>query len=90
MEKDGEKEYNIFYFAVTVFYGILLKFATTHDEWNIEKKDFTYENMLYFSTTAFSTSGYGDIYPVSTKSRLLVISMQIIILTELIEMFLHN
>ena len=42
-------------------------------------------NRLYFLSTSFSTCGYGDISPKTMSAKLVVISMQFLLIFEVIQ-----
>jgi len=77
----------LIFLSILVVFAIVFKFGTSHNDWNIEKNDFTFENMYYFASTAFSTSGYGDIYPTQVTSKVLVILMQVILMLGIADTF---
>ena len=68
-----------------VFLVIFLLF-TTKDDWYFNHKDDTNSigTMIYFIQTTLTTCGYGDIYPVTHKTKFLAIIMQMLIIFNVI------
>ena len=91
----------VYNFCIVII--LLLIFATlnttitNHKDWggpNGPKKDDSYSkrlfNMFYFSSTTFSTAGYGDIYPVSVKAKLLVLLQQLILISKILYLLIKG
>jgi len=80
-------------FLYLVFTMIFCQYDHTH--WNgiKEKDDDTFKkkffNRLYFTSTTYSTVGYGDISPKSTSCRTIAILLQTFIIIEIVNLALH-
>jgi hypothetical protein len=68
-----------------VFLTIFI-FFTDKSEWyfNREGDSNSVGTMIYFIQTTLTTCGYGDIYPVTNKTKLLAIMMQTMIILNII------
>lgn len=84
-------------YITLILFSILYLALTDPKDWNgpnssrdIPKKYSLdrFLNMLYFSSTTHSTIGYGDIYPVSKKSKAIVLIQHFVVLLEIIKLFL--
>ena len=80
-----------------IIFGLINTNLTNVDEWvgnNAPNEKSSYLdrlfNMIYFSSTTFSTVGYGDIYPKSKRAKILVMLQHIIILAGLIRIFVKK
>ena len=62
-----------------------LDFQSTFTNSSLRKS--TFIDCLYFSFTTTSTVGYGDISPKSQLSRIIVMTHQLIILSEIVYIF---
>ena len=84
-------------FNICIVISLLLIFAiintkiTNHKDWggpNGPKKNESFAKnlftMFYFSSSTISTVGFGDIYPVSVKAKLLVLVQQLIIISKIL------
>ena len=93
MGLDLLKKILIYFGAMIVFLFVLLYFDHTHWTGIDEKNDKTIGqklmNRFYFLSTTFSTAGYGDITPVTTITRCIVISIQLFVTIGLFEI-LHS
>ncbi len=47
-------------------------------------KSASYTDVLYFVSTTLSTVGYGDIYPITQRSKILVIFLQLTLIIDLL------
>ncbi len=80
-------------FLYVVFTLIFCKYDHTH--WNgiEEKEDDTFKkkffNRLYFTSTTYSTVGYGDISPKSTSCRTVAMILQMLIIIEIVNLVFH-
>lgn len=80
-------------FLYILFTFIFCKYDHTH--WNgiEEKDDDTFKkkffNRLYFTSTTYSTVGYGDISPKSQECRTIVMILQTLIIIEIVNLALH-
>lgn len=77
----------IIYTIIIVFiFSFIFKIFTNKDDWlkNHNSNDHNLFDMFYFTNTSYSTFGYGDIVPKSTKSRLLVMCLQLLILFQIV------
>jgi hypothetical protein len=72
-------------FIELVFLTIFLLF-TNKEEWYFNHKGDTNSigTMIYFIQTTLTTCGYGDIYPVTHKTKILAILMQMLIIFNII------
>lgn len=62
----------LFFSIILIFSVIFTKFTKPEEDWYIFEGKNTnsfYKNMIHFSFTTFSTTGYGDVLPTSNKSR---------------------
>ena len=81
-------------FIYLIFTLIFCSFDYKH--WNgIEKKnDDTFKkkffNRLYFTSTTYSTAGYGDVSPKSNKCKIAVMVLQLMILIETVGVVLKK
>ena len=85
----GGKPY-IFVTITILFYTIILSFFD-RKHFNgindIEKSIITkVVNRFYLTTTTFSTVGYGDINPKSTVAKSIIISLQLVMIFEIIQL----
>jgi|TARA_B110000240_G_scaffold180833_1_gene212183 hypothetical protein len=65
---------------ITLVYGIIYA--------NLDKKHFNFKSIIdpyYFSFTTVSSVGYGDITPQTDKAKLLVMTQQILMISEVVE-----
>jgi len=80
-------------FLYVLFTLIFCQYDHTH--WNgiEEKEDDTFKkkffNRLYFTSTTYSTVGYGDISPKTPSCRNIAIILQTFIIIELVNLALH-
>ena len=68
--------------ATTLFYGILYSILN-----EVDPKAFGFKNTIdpfYFSFTTMSTVGYGDYGPKTNMAKMIVISQQFILLSEIL------
>lgn len=85
------------FFEIIFFYCIFALILCNYDytNWNgiSEEEDSTFYkrffNRFYFTSTTYSTAGYGDIYPKTPKARLIVIILQTFIILEIISLSVH-
>lgn len=61
---------------------------TDKSDWNL-KKDLTFFDSIYTTLSSLSTVGYGDILPVSNKSKIIITCLQAIVLIEIMSMIDH-
>ncbi len=65
----------LFLSVILIFSIIFTNFTKAEEDWFIledgKNKNTFFKNMIHFSFTTFSTTGYGDIVPTSPKSRIL-------------------
>ena len=80
-------------FLYIIFTIIFCQYDHTH--WNgiEEKEDDTLQkkffNRLYFTSTTYSTVGYGDISPKSNSCRTMAMVLQMLIIIEIVNLALH-
>lgn len=88
----------IFYFIVLLLVSTVFLMAFDETHWNSSgainhQTDQSiiqaFINRLYFLSTTISTSGYGDITPVSNSLKLTVVFIQIIVTIGVIDILLH-
>ena len=72
---------------VIILFGFIYSVSTDSDEWHglshYDNKQNLFD-LIYFSSTTFSTAGYGDIRPLSKKARTLVILEHIIVIASIL------
>ena len=80
-----------------LIFSILNTIITNHKDWgghNRPKKDDKFPerlfNMFYFSSTTLSTVGYGDIYPVSVKAKILVLIQHLILISKVLYLLIRG
>jgi len=79
---------------IIIYVIIILGFASIY--YNLdsseEKQHFnqklSYVDALYFSSTTLSSVGYGDIYPITDKAKIIIMIQQFIITINLVKMFI--
>jgi hypothetical protein len=72
-------------FVVILFFTMFIFLNTKKEDWYAnEYKDLTFMDSLYLCMTSFSSVGYGDITPSSTKAKIIVVILQIFILLEIL------
>jgi len=80
-------------FLYLIFTLIFCQFDHTHWAGIEEKDDDTFNkkffNRFYFTSTTYSTAGYGDISPKSTNCRIAVMILQTLIIIEIVNLALH-
>ncbi len=65
---------------ITLVYGVIYA--------NLDKRHFNFKSIIdpyYFSFTTVSSVGYGDITPQTDKAKLLVMTQQILMISEVVE-----
>lgn len=81
------------FFLYIVFSLILCNYDYTNWSGITEQEDNTFYkrffNRFYFTSTTYSTAGYGDIYPKSIRARIMVIILQTLILIEIVNLSVH-
>jgi len=85
----------IFIIIIFIYAGICFGALNKENHWaGIDFSDNEKNNSagrfyeyLYFSSTTYSTAGYGDIYPTSIYSRGLTLLIQIIMIIQLTSLF---
>ena len=77
--------------SLLLIFAIINTKITNHKDWggpNGPKKNESFAKnlftMFYFSSATISTVGFGDIYPVSIKAKLLVLVQQLIIISKIL------
>lgn len=53
-----------------LFFAIVFTLFTSDEDW---EADSGFGNMIYFSTVTYSTVGFGDVSPKSTRAKILVV-----------------
>ena len=71
----------LFYIAVAAIYAKI--YYQYRDQFNGLSDDSSFLDCFYFSFTTFSTVGYGDISPKTDKTKIIVMSQQILLLLDL-------
>ena len=72
-------------FVVILFSSTFIFLNTKKEDWYAnEYKDLTFMDSLYLCMTTFSSVGYGDIIPSSTKAKVILVILQIFILLEIL------
>ncbi len=81
------------FFLYIIFSLIFCQYDHTHWSGIEEKDDDTFSkkffNRFYFTSTTYSTAGYGDISPKSTSCRIAVMALQTLIIIEIVNLALH-
>lgn len=65
---------------ITILYGVIYA--------NLDRRHFNFKSAIdpfYFSFTTASSVGYGDIVPQTTKAKMLVMTQQLLMLSEIVE-----
>jgi hypothetical protein len=65
---------------ITIMYGVIYA--------NLDRRHFNFKSVIdpfYFSFTTASSVGYGDIVPQTTKAKMLVMTQQLLMLSEIVE-----
>jgi hypothetical protein len=75
------------YIVTSIVYGYIYYNIRGHDNFTGLNFQSTFIDCLYFSFTTTSTVGYGDISPKSQLSRIIVITHQLVILSEIVYIF---
>jgi len=74
----------VFFFA-TLYYGV----SREDDEhFNGLDRDSTFVDALYFSTTIQSTVGFGDIHPLSTTGKSIVMLHQAVLFLQMVNVLM--
>jgi hypothetical protein len=90
-------KHTVIFFVIIIVYAVICYFLLNSDKhWSgidysdeDENKSFNrFFDFLYFSSTTYSTAGYGDVYPKSVQSRLLTLMVQFSLLIELTSLIL--
>ena len=80
-------------FLYILFTLIFCQYDHTHWSGIEEEQDDTFSkkffNRFYFTSTTYSTAGYGDISPKSTSCRTVVMILQTLIIVEIVNLALH-
>ena len=72
-------------FVVILFIAMFIFLNTTKQDWYTnENKDLTFMDSLYLCMSSFSSVGYGDITPSSTKAKVTILIIQILLLLEIL------
>ena len=79
-------------FIITLFsFALILTGMTDYYDFNgISEHDHTFLNMLYFTSTTSSTVGYGDISPKTTKAKIIIILLQVVMTSELLALMVAS
>ncbi len=81
------------FFLYIIFTLVFCQFDHTHWVGIDEEDDDTFNkkffNRFYFTSTTYSTAGYGDISPKSTSCRIAVMALQTLIIVEIVNLALH-
>ena len=86
---------NIFEILFLYFVFSLILSNFDHTNWNgiNEDDDNTFYkkffNRFYFTSTTYSTAGYGDISPKSIRCRIVVMILQTLIILEIVNLSVH-
>lgn len=80
----------IVYSIIAIIYGFIYFFIKGNNNFNGLTEYSTLIDCLYFSFTTTSTVGYGDISPKSQIAKIIVITHQIILLSEIFYIFIPN
>ena len=72
----------IFIFGLIFTYSLMC--YQIREEFSGLNKNSSYLDVIYFVSTTLSTIGYGDIYPASWRSKLLIISLQFIVIIDVL------
>jgi hypothetical protein len=90
--KYDEFNYNFIFKVVMSFVLLLMSslyftFMTENSDWNMSNNNtVNFLNMTYFSSTTLTTCGYGDITPLTLKSKIPVMIMHIIIIYQILSL----
>jgi hypothetical protein len=76
----------IFNCFIIIIFALVIFLTTIKNDWytNNPEKNLTFMDSLYLCTTSFSSVGFGDISPKSTKAKIIIIFLQIFILLEIL------
>ena len=78
-------------FTYTMIFAFTFFFTqfTEKSDWNFPMTSDTnnFTNMLYFTQTSFSTCGYGDIIPVTKKSKTASMFIQVMVMLQVLNLF---
>ena len=81
------------FFLYTIFALILCNYDHTNWLGITEQEDNTFYkkffNRFYFTSTTYSTAGYGDISPKTIRARIMVMVLQTLILIEIVNLSVH-
>lgn len=71
--QDRIKRKIIAFILVTIIFALIYVKFTDIKEWNIgaTQHSMTFYDSVHFSIVTLATVGYGDIYPITTKARVL-------------------
>ncbi len=76
---------------IVLFSFILSSFDHTHWAGLDKQNDSTFKdkffNRLYFTMTTFSSTGYGDISPISKETRSIVMVLQFLVVVAILDYF---
>ena len=77
-------------FLVILSFVMYIFLGTDKTDWYSRRGDnLTFMDSIYFCMTSFSSVGYGDIVPASTKSKVIVIILQMFIIFEILSISQH-
>lgn len=73
-----------------VIAGFLFTWATDDDFTNLSKNPAQrYIELVYFCVTTFTTTGYGDVVPVSLRARITMTFTMLVVFTTLVTIITH-
>lgn len=75
-------------FLIALVFSMVIFLFTDKKDWNVNK-DLSFFDCVYTTLSSLSTVGYGDILPVSNKSKIIITCLQAIVLIEIMSMINH-
>ena len=91
------KQFNIFFFieffVILIIFSVIFFFTCSDDEFNgLDEKDYKTKTnrfllIFYYCFITSSTVGYGDIHPISIKSRIIASLLIVISLMTVFNLF---
>lgn len=74
-------------FILILVFALYFTFMTENSDWNLSNNNtVNFLNMTYFSSTTFTTCGYGDISPLTMKARIPVMLVHLIIIYKIVSL----